>query len=206
MRRLPHEVAADGYQAQRSYSIASPPGAAPLQLTVTRVDDGEVSPYLTTIADVGDQLELRGPVGGWFVWDGDDATPVLLVGGGSGVVPLMAMMRHHAQVDSRAAMRLLYSARAVDDVVYRDELTALAGCGRRSHIVTLTRDASPTWGGRRGPIGTALLGELGWSPRDRPVCYVCGPTPFVEAVSGALVELGHESDRLRTERFGPTGG
>ena len=136
-------TAEDGYQAQRSYSIASPPGADRLELTVVRIDDGEVSPYLTTVADVGDQFEVRGPIGGWFVWDGDDTTPVLLVGGGSGVVPLMAMMRHHARTASTAAMQLVYSARTLDDVIYRDELTTLADGGHRAVTLTLTREASP---------------------------------------------------------------
>jgi ferredoxin-NADP reductase len=199
-------TAEDGYQAQRSYSIASPPGTDRLELTVVRIDDGEVSPYLTTVAEVGDQLELRGPIGGWFVWDGDDSTPVLLVGGGSGVVPLMAMLRHHARTNSTAAMHLVYSARAADDVIYRDELTELADDGHRAVTVTLTREASTAWTGRRGRVDADLLGELGWPPEVRPRCYVCGPTPFVEAVSTALVELGHEPALVKTERFGPTGG
>ena len=137
-------TAEDGYQAQRSYSIASPPGADRLELTVVRFDDGEVSPYLTTVAEVGDQFELRGPIGGWFVWDGDDTTPVLLVGGGSGVVPLMAMMRHHARTGSTAAMQLVYSARTLDDVIYRDELTTLADGGHRAVTLTLTRERVTT--------------------------------------------------------------
>ena len=198
-------TAEDGYQAQRTYSIASPPGTDQLELTVVRIDDGEVSPYLTTVADVGDQFELRGPIGGWFVWDGDDTTPVLLVGGGSGVVPLMAMMRHHARTDSSAAMQLVYSARTLDDVIYRDELTNLADGGHRAVTLTLTRERSPNWTGFRGRVDTDLLGEVGWPPAVRPRCYVCGPTPFVEAVSVALVGLGHEAAQVKTERFGPTG-
>ena len=199
-------TAEDGYQAQRSYSIASPPGADRVELTVVRLDDGEVSPYLTTVADVGDQLELRGPIGGWFVWDGDDTTPVLLVGGGSGVAPLMAMMRHHALTGSTAAMQLVYSARTFDDVIYRDELLALADSGNRAVTITLTREeASSAWTGRRGRVDIDLLGEVGWPPPVRPRCYVCGTTPFVEAVSDALVALGHEATLIKTERFGPTG-
>ncbi len=198
-------TAEDGYQAQRSYSIASPPGADRIELTVVRIDDGEVSPYLTTVAEVGDQFELRGPVGGWFVWDGDDTTPVLLVGGGSGVVPLVAMMRHHARVGSTAAMQLVYSARTLDDVIYGDELDALADSGHRAVTLTLTREASPGWAGHRGRIDAMLLDEVGWPPRVRPRCYVCGPTPFVEAVSLALVDLGHDAALVKTERFGPTG-
>jgi ferredoxin-NADP reductase len=198
-------TAEDGYQAQRSYSIASPPGAGRIELTVVRIDDGEISPYLTTVAEVGDQFELRGPIGGWFVWDGDDTRPVLLVGGGSGVVPLMAMMRHHARVHSTAAMQLLYSARTLDDVIYRDELTTLADGGHRAVTLTLTREASPGWTGYRGRVDTDVLREVGWPPPVRPRCYVCGPTPFVEAVSLALVDLGHEAANVKTERFGPTG-
>ena len=198
-------TADDGYQAQRSYSIASAPGAEPLELTVARIDDGEVSPYLTTVADVGDQFELRGPIGGWFVWDGDDSTPVLMVGGGSGVVPLMAMMRHHANTGSTAAMHLVYSARSFDDVIYRDELAGLADGGHRALTLTLTRSAPPGWTGYRGRVDRQMLGDVAWPPVVRPRCYVCGPTPFVEAVGAALVELGHEPNRVKTERFGPTG-
>ena len=162
-------TAEDGYQAQRSYSIASPPGADRLELTVVRIDDGEVSPYLTTDAEVGDQFEVRGPIGGWFVWDGDDTTPVLLVGGGSGVVPLMAMMRHHARTGSTAAMQLVYSARALDDVIYRDELTTLADSGHRAVTLTLTREASPEWTGYRGtrrhrPARRGRLATAGSTP------------------------------------------
>jgi ferredoxin-NADP reductase len=198
-------TAEDGYSAQRSYSIASAPGAERLELTVVRMDDGDVSPYLTTVAEVGDQFELRGPIGGWFVWDGDDTTPVLLVGGGSGVVPLMAMMRHHARLGSTAAMHLVYSTRTLDDVIYRDELAALADGGHRAVTLTLTREAAPAWTGHRGRVDRDLLGRLGWPPAVGPRSYVCGPTPFVEAVARALVELGHEQGRVKTERFGPTG-
>jgi ferredoxin-NADP reductase len=199
-------TAEDGYQAQRSYSIASAPEAQRLELTVVRIDDGEVSPYLTTDLDVGDQLELRGPVGGWFVWDGTDPTPVLLVGGGSGVVPLMAMLRHHAAIDSVAPVRLLYSARDLGEVIFRDELSALADGERRAVTITLTREQTPAWTGRRGRIGAELLAELGWPPAAAPACFVCGPTPFVEAVANALTGLGHDPARIKTERFGPTGG
>ena len=198
-------TAPDGYSAQRSYSIASPPGDDRLELTVERIDDGEVSPYLTTIADVGDQFELRGPIGGWFVWDGDDTTPVFLVGGGSGVVPLMAMVRHHAASGSTAAMHLVYSARTLREVIYRRELEALAS-PYRAVTLTLTGDPLPGWAGHRGRVGADLLAEVGWPPSVRPRCYVCGPTPFVEAVADALVGLGHEPGRVKTERFGPTGG
>ena len=198
-------TAEDGYQAQRSYSIASPPGSERLELTVERIDDGDVSPYLTTVADVGDQFELRGPIGGWFVWDASDDAPVLLVGGGSGVVPLRAMLHHHAASGSAAAMHLVQSARTLGDVIYRRELEALVG-PRRAVTLTLTRESSPDWGGRRGRVDAGLLAEVGWPSSVQPHCYVCGPTGFVETVADALVELGHEPRRIRTERFGPTGG
>lgn len=198
-------TAEDGYSAQRSYSIASPPGSERLELTVERIDDGEVSPYLTTVADVGDQFELRGPIGGWFVWDATDTTPVLLVGGGSGVVPLRAILRHHAATASTAAVHLVQSARTLGDVIYRREIEALVG-PRRALTVTLTRDAPSEWTGHRGRVDAALLADVGWPPSARPHCYVCGPTGFVEAVADALVQLGHEPQRIRTERFGPTGG
>lgn len=198
-------TAEDGYSAQRSYSIASPPGPGRLELTVERIDEGEVSPYLTTVADLGDQFELRGPVGGWFVWDGTDTAPVLLVGGGSGIVPLRAILRHHEAVGSTAAMHLVYSARTLGDVIYRHELEALVG-PRRAVTLTLTRETAPDWAGHRGRVDAGLLAEMGWPPPVRPHCYVCGPTPFVEAVAEALVGLGQEPGRIRTERFGPTGG
>jgi ferredoxin-NADP reductase len=199
-------TADDGYSAQRSYSIASPPGTAQLDLTVVRFDDGEVSPYLTSVADVGDQFELRGPIGGWFVWDDDDTTPVLLVGGGSGVVPLVAMLRHHATSGSTAATRLVYSARTLDDVIYGEELDKLAASPHRAVTLTLTRESSSHWAGHRGRVDADLLDDVGWPPSDRPRCFVCGPTPFVEAVADTLVGLGHEPRRVKTERFGPTGG
>jgi ferredoxin-NADP reductase len=197
-------TAEDGYSAQRSYSIASPPGAERLELTVDRIDDGDVSPYLTTVADPGDQFELRGPIGGWFVWDGTDNAPVLLVGGGSGVVPLRAILRHHEAVGSMAAMHLVYSARTLDDVIYRRELDALVG-PRRAVTLTLTQEPAPDWAGRRGRVDAGLLAEVGWPPTVQPHCYLCGPTAFVEAVGDALVRLGHEPGCIRTERFGPTG-
>ncbi len=161
-------TAEDGYSAQRSYSIASRPAGDVLELTVVRLDDGEVSPYLTTVLDVGDQLELRGPIGGYFVWDPTDDGPTLLVAGGSGVVPLMAMLRHHAAIDHQGPMHLLYSARTEADVLYRDELDALAGDGR--HVtVTLTREADTDGGRRRhGRVGAPLLAEVGWPPSARP--------------------------------------
>lgn len=199
-------TAEDGYSAQRSYSIASAPGAERLELTVVRIDDGEVSPYLATVLDVGDQLELRGPIGGYFVWDGHDRRPVLLAGGGSGVVPLVAMLRHHATTRSDVDMHLVYSARTSDEILYRDELEMLAEDLHREVTVTLTRERSETWAGRLGRVEAALLSAVGWPPSVQPHCYVCGPTPFVEDVADALVGLGHAAANVKTERFGPTGG
>ncbi len=199
-------TAEDGYSAQRSYSIASRPDAERLALTIVRIDDGEVSPYLTTVLDVGDQLELRGPIGGYFVWEAVDTRPVLLVGGGSGVVPLMSMLRHHAAYGSQADMHLVYSARTVDDLLYREELATLADDPHRDVAVTLTRERSERWAGRRGRVDAALLEAAGWPPSAEPRCYVSGPTPFVEEVADALVALGHAAANVKTERFGPTGG
>jgi ferredoxin-NADP reductase len=200
-------TAEDGYQAERSYSIASPPGSDQVELTVVRLDDGEVSPYLAGDLEIGDQIELRGPIGGYFVWDGDDSHPVLLAGGGSGVVPLMSMLRHHATIGSDAAMHLVYSARAAGDVLYREELDKLAGDPRRAATITLTREADDTaWTGRRGRVDASLLHDVGWPATTAPRCYVCGPDTFVEAVANELVGMGHQPENVRTERFGPTGG
>jgi ferredoxin-NADP reductase len=198
-------TAEDGYSAQRSYSIASPPGSELLELTIVRLDDGEVSPYLTTVLEAGDQLELRGPIGGYFVWEPDDVRPVLLVGGGSGVVPLMAMLRLHHEVDHPGEMHLVYSARTPKDLLYRDELQGLVD-GHREVTYTLTRADPLQWSGRRGRVDAALLSEVGWPPTVDPGCYVCGPTPFVETAADTLVALGHHPMNIRTERFGPTGG
>ncbi len=199
-------TAEDGYSAERSYSIASAPGAERIQLMIERIDDGEVSPYLTTVLDVGDQLELRGPIGGYFVWDGRDSRPVLLVGGGSGVAPLMAMMRHHAALGSEVDMHLVYSARTIGDVLYRDELERLANDPHRGLTITLTREQPERWAGRLGRVDAALLEAVGWPASTGPACYVCGPTSFVEDVADALVGLGHAPTNVKTERFGPTGG
>ncbi|MGE0029366.1 MAG: ferredoxin reductase [Thermoleophilia bacterium] len=198
-------TAEDGYQAQRSYSIGSAPGGTRLELTVERVDDGEVSPYLTQELRPGDRLELRGPVGGYFVWEPSQGGPVLMVGGGSGVVPLMAMVRHRAAAGADAEVHLLVSSRGWDDVIYRDELARLEG-GGLTVTHTLTRSHPPGWDGYSRRVDAAMLAEVGPGPEARPLVYVCGPTPFVEAVAGALVEMGHEPGLIRTERFGPTGG
>jgi ferredoxin-NADP reductase len=198
-------TAEDGYQAQRSYSIASAPDSPRIELTVERLDDGEVSPYLTDELRPGDQIELRGPVGGYFVWEPSEGGPLLLVGGGSGVVPLMAMIRTRATAGSAADTRLLFSSRSWDDVVYRNELERLEGDGLRV-VHTLTRSQPPGWTGYARRVDAEMLAEVGPSPTELPHVYVCGPTPFVEAVAEALVQLGHEPHRVKTERFGPTGG
>jgi ferredoxin-NADP reductase len=196
-------TAEDGYQAQRSYSIASSANAARVELTVEAIDDGEVSPYLTSVARPGDQFELRGPVGGYFVWDPDPGGPVLLVGGGSGVVPLMAMVRQRAADGDQVATRLLYSARGWDDVIYRDELERLSGDGS-DVVYTLTREQPPGWTGYARRVDADMLAEV--APSDLALAFVCGPTPFVESVAESLVQLGHDPAKVKTERFGPTGG
>jgi ferredoxin-NADP reductase len=198
-------TAEDGYQAQRSYSIASEPDSSRVDLTVERIDDGEVSPYLTDVLQTGDQIELRGPVGGYFVWEPSRGGPLLLITGGSGVVPLVAMLRHRAASGSEVDTRLLYSSRGWDDVIYRDELEGLGRDGI-AVVHTLTRSQPDGWTGYARRVDAAMLAEVGPAPADQPLVYVCGPTPFVEAVAEALVELGHEPQRIKTERFGPTGG
>jgi ferredoxin-NADP reductase len=198
-------TAEDGYQAQRSYSIASAPEDAQLVLTVERLDDGEVSPYLIDELRPGDELELRGPVGGYFVWEDSDGGPLLLVGGGSGVVPLRAMLRHHRAVGSTVSARLLYSARTIDDVIYRDELEQLDAAEEIDVHLTLTRRQPEAWRGYARRIDRDLLGDVSWPTNDRPLTYICGPTPFVETAASGLVDLGHDPARIRTERFGPTG-
>ncbi len=200
-------TAEDGYQAQRSYSIASAPDGTRIELTVELLADGEVSPYLVEEMRVGDQVEIRGPIGGFFVWDEDDAAPVLLVGGGSGVVPLMAMARRHAAIASRVPMRLLYSSRSIEDVIYAQELERLAANGRTFEVVhTLTRSQPPGWAGYTRRVDRAILEEVAWPAERGPSVFVCGPTPFVEAVATLVVELGYRPERVKTERFGPTGG
>jgi ferredoxin-NADP reductase len=200
-------TADDGYQAQRSYSIASAPEDEHLALTVERLEDGEVSSYLAEALVPGDKLELRGPIGGYFVWEAGLENPVLLVAGGSGIVPLMAMARHRARAGSSAPMRLLYSARTIDDVIYRKELEALAGeQDGFEPILTLTRDQPSDWNGYARRIDAELLAEVAWPASEDPLAFVCGPTAFVETAASALVELGLPAHRIKTERFGPTGG
>jgi ferredoxin-NADP reductase len=198
-------TAEDGYQAQRSYSIASAPAGA-LELTVERLADGEVSPYLTQVLRPGDRLELRGPIGGWFVWRPGDTTPVLLLGGGSGVVPLVAMVRTRVANGGTTPMRLVYSTRTPDTVLYGDELRRLAERDPTLRVdLVYTRRAPEGWTGPVGRLDAARLATLVWPPADRPACFVCGPTGFVEAVADLLVDQGYASERIKTERFGPTG-
>ena len=200
-------TAPDGYQAQRSYSIASSPEDERLVLTVDRLDDGEVSPYLTDVLMAGDKLEFRGPIGGYFTWEAKDGGPLLLVAGGSGVVPLMAMIRHRAAVGSGVPARLLYSSRSYEEIIYRKELENLAGRdGSLQVIHTLTRSRPEGWGGYDRRIDAEILAEVAPSPDESPLTFVCGPTPLVEAVATALVKLGHDPTHVKTERFGPTGG
>jgi ferredoxin-NADP reductase len=190
-------TAEDGYTAQRSYSISSAPGDQPA-VTVEKLDDGEVSPYLVDEAQPGDALELRGPLGGWFVWTADQGGPLQLIGGGSGLAPLMSMLRHHRRSGSDAEVRLLVSARRPEDVLFADELV--------DPVITYTREAPPGWTGYARRIDRAMLEEATIPPEREPWIFVCGPTGLVEGVAGDLVALGHHASRIRTERFGATGG
>ena len=200
-------TAEDGYQAQRSYSIASAPEDGRLAITVERLPDGEVSPYLVGELRLGDRLELRGPIGGYFVWEAQMGEPLLLVAGGSGVVPLMAMLRHRAASGATVGARLVYSSRSWEDVIYRDELEQLASVPNGPEVIhTLTRSQPPGWTGYARRVDGAMLGDTAWAPSTMPTAFVCGPTPFVESVAGALVLLGHQPRGVKTERFGPTGG
>lgn len=200
-------TAADGYQAQRSYSIATPADDSRVVITVERLDDGEVSPYLTDVLEIGDRLELRGPIGGYFVWEPGRGGPLFLVGGGSGIAPLMAMLRAHVAARSDVPVRMLLSWRSADDVIYRDELRAIAeGADGVEITQTLTRSVPDGWTGRTGRVDADLVAELAWRPEERPLTYICGPTSFVEAVASSMVDLGHDPHRVLTERFGPTGG
>jgi ferredoxin-NADP reductase len=201
-------TASDGYSAARSYSIASAPNAERrVEITVERLPNGEVSPYLTQELAVGDRLELRGPIGGWFVWRPEQTEPIQLIAGGSGIVPLMSMIRSRASVGSTAPFRLLYSIREPGAVFYRDELRALSELDS-SLIVTYayTRLAPKDWPGRTGRIDAALIADRTWPSNLRPTCYVCGPTSFVENLSGLLRASGNDDNKIRTERFGPSGG
>ncbi|GIF16220.1 ferredoxin-NADP reductase [Actinoplanes teichomyceticus] len=197
-------TAEDGYSAQRSYSIGSAwPGTGPVEITVQRLADGEVSPYLTDVVEVGDRIELRGPIGGWFVWRSTRPAPVLLVAGGSGVVPLMSMIRQRGQVRGRQPFRLVYSVRGPEDACYADELRRRVrdDPGLDVHFV-YTRRTPDGWPAPPKRIDVAVLNTHGWPPEFAPDVFVCGPTPFVETAADILVALGHDPVRVRTERFG----
>jgi ferredoxin-NADP reductase len=200
-------TAEDGYQAERSYSIASPPEESEVTLTVERIADGEVSPYLTEELRVGDLLELRGPIGGYFVWEARLGGPLLLVAGGSGIVPLMAMLRHRAAAGSHVPARLLYSSRTFEDIIYREELDQQAIADPDLMVShTLTRGQPPGWTSYSRRIDLDLLREVIGPADSHSRAYICGPTPFVEVAATSLLSLGYPAERINTERFGPTGG
>jgi ferredoxin-NADP reductase len=201
-------TAEDGYEAQRSYSIASAPASRHIEITVERLEDGEVSPFLVGEVVAGDRFELRGPIGGYFVWGPEQATErLLLIGAGSGVVPLMAILRHRRQSGSKVPARLLYSSRSLEDVIYRRELDSLAAAGDGFEVRhTLTRGQPPGWTGYARRIDSAMLREVAWPSTAPASVYVCGPTSFVEAAAQHLVDLGYAPRSIKTERFGPTGG
>jgi ferredoxin-NADP reductase len=195
-------TAEDGYQAGRQYSIASAPGE-PVAITVERLDDGEVSPYLTEELRPGDGLELRGPIGGYFVWEAEHGGPLLLVAGGSGAVPLRSILRHHRRSGSDVPVRLLYSSRTIGDVIYREELAEPTD--GVEVVYTLTRQQPAGWTGHARRVDAALLEEVAWPAEESPLAFVCGPTSFVETVASGLVALGYAQSRVKTERFGATG-
>jgi ferredoxin-NADP reductase len=196
-------TAPDGYTAQRSYSIAAPADGDRIELTVQHVDDGEVSDYLTTVYATGDPVEVRGPVGGWFVWRPEHTDPVFLVAGGSGIVPLMAMIRARAAAGSRTPFRLLYSVRSPSEIIFADELRRRARDDKGLDVTYLyTRSVPEEWPGRPHRISVADVNSAGWPPDLAPACFVCGPTGFVETAADILVALGHEPRRVKTERFG----
>jgi ferredoxin-NADP reductase len=200
-------TAEDGYQAQRSYSIASAPEEPRLELMVERLDDGEVSPYLTEELRVGDRIELRGPIGGYFTWTAADGGPLALVAGGSGIAPLMAMIRHRAAVGSRIPTTLLSSSRSFEEIIYREELDRLAAADPTLRVIhTLTRSQPPEWSGYRRRIDVDMLSEVLGLPETGSLAYICGPTRLVENVATDLLTLGFAAHRVKTERFGPTGG
>jgi ferredoxin-NADP reductase len=196
-------TADDGYTAERSYSIASAPGE-PVAITVERLEGGEVSPYLTGELRAGDELELRGPIGGYFVWEPGDGGPLMLLAGGSGVVPLRSILRHRRRTGSDVQARLLYSARTLPDVIYRGELDQDHDRAQVSY--TLTRSQPPGWTGHTGRIDQALLAQAAWAADANPLAFICGPTSFVETAAAGLVGLGYQPERVKTERFGATGG
>ena len=192
-------TAEDGYRAERAYSIASAPGEPPM-ITVERLEDGEVSPYLTGDVRPGDAFEVRGPIGGYFVWRPEDGGPLFLAAGGSGVAPMRAILRHRRNSKSDVRARLLYSSRTLEDIIYRAELE------REEVVHTLTRARPSGWTGYSRRVDADLLREVAWPARDAPLAFVCGPTSFVESVAAGLVQLGYAPGRVKTERFGATGG
>jgi ferredoxin-NADP reductase len=200
-------TAEDGYQAERSYSIASPPEARWVALTVERLEDGEVSPYLVGELKVGDKLEVRGPIGGHFVWRAGESRPLLLIAGGSGVVPLMAMLRHRVSAAHKTPARLLFSSRTVADIIYREELDRLSAANDGLLInYTLTREKPAGWSGYTRRIDAEMLKDVAWPKNEMPTAFVCGPTAFVEAAADLLVAMDYDPIWIKTERFGATGG
>lgn len=200
-------TAEDGYQAQRSYSIASAPEDARVAITVEKLADGEVSPYLVDELRENDRLELRGPIGGFFVWLATGSQPLLLVAGGSGVVPLMAMVRHRAAARSSTPVRFLYSSRTFEDVIYREELDRLGAAGGGLTVAhTLTRSHPAGWNGYARRVDAAMIADVAWPAADDPRVFICGPTSFVEAAAGLLIDHGYDPAWIKTERFGATGG
>jgi ferredoxin-NADP reductase len=198
-------TADDGYQAVRSYSLASPPEERRVEVTIERLDDGEVSPYLVDEVRVGDPLEVRGPIGGYFVWESSLGGPLFLVAGGSGIVPLVAIMRHRIATANDVPIRLLYSARSPEQVIYRTELEELATHPGIEVIYTYTRAQPPRWTGYSRRIDQAMLQDVALARDERPLIYICGPTPLAEGAANGLVALGYEPEKIRIERFGPTG-
>jgi ferredoxin-NADP reductase len=200
-------TAPDGYQAERSYSISSAPEDPRVSITVERIEDGEVSTYLVDELRDGDQLELRGPIGGWFTWEASDGGPLLLIAGGSGLAPLMAMIRHRAAAGSDVLTRLLVSARGADDLLYARELEELTAADPALEpSFTLTRSPPEGWTGYARRVDLEMLRQVAFDPTERPRTFVCGPTGFVEHVAELLVALGHDPASVKTERFGPSGG
>ena len=200
-------TAEDGYQTERSYSISSAPAEPQVTLTIERLDDGEVSPYLTDVLHPGDELEVRGPIGGWFTWRPEEGGPLLLVAGGSGIAPLMAMIRQRAAVRSPAPVCLLYSSRTYNEIIFREELDRSVAADEDLMVTyTLTHSQPPGWQGYIRRIDRAMLEAVAWAPEEHPMIFVCGPTPLVESVATLCVGLGYSPERIKTERFGPTGG
>ncbi|GAA1477608.1 ferredoxin reductase [Nocardioides aestuarii] len=200
-------TAPDGYQAERSYSLASDPADPRVAITIQKVPDGEVSPYLFDGLREGDSIEIRGPVGGYFTWDPSPGGPVQLIAGGSGVVPLACMLRHHVRTEAQGEARLLYSARTMADVIYSHDLQHHLNPHRYVSVdITLTREEPTSWTGLTGRVDADMLTATTLPPHEDLRTYVCGPTPFVETVANLLIDLGHDPTSIRTERFGPTGG